>query len=397
MAKFGMKKIVLALAGIGLTGTAFAGLTPDSSFSTPTPIGYGWHISGLADWLQPTTNDLNFATVNTSSNNNDNLSIDGHTHHHTQVSSFNANAISVEPSYHWGYGAEVGYQLPGTMDDINVNWSHLNGSDSDSAFLDLQNDHHHHNTLGDSNVRQVLVLPDGTTGYNAASGESDFTFNEVNAEFGHTEIDGNWMVRPFAGLQYANIENDLDTVGYNQNDDEDNNDHHNTNTDSIDQDGQFHGIGPRFGVDAKYNLGYGFGIAGSVAGDLLVGDADASMESTNTTTTSGQRVNTTNVDVDNYQADEARHTIVPGIEAKTGLVYDWAINSATCLGIEAGYMFAGYYHAAPTTIVSVANDDESNSGITGHYSNDSDGPDFVRNEYSNFTYQGPYVALTLNF
>lgn len=415
MAKFGIKKIVLALAGIGLTGTAFAGLTPDSSFSTPTPIGYGWHVSAEGLWLQPTTNDLNFATVNTYNRNSSVLNTDPSHDDHRSFS--DANSISVEPSYHWGYGFEVGYQLPGTMDDINVNWTHLDGSDSDSAHADVDNTHHHDGpppavgtyppdppTPPDptDSIKQRIVLPDGTRGYDAANGSSYFKFNEVNAEFGHTTIAGNWMVRPFAGISYVDLENNLDTVGFNPEDSND--DHHppvlagdpppdppghTTRTTDVSEDGQFHGIGPRAGVDAKYNLGYGFGITGSVAGEMLVGDSDADMVSTTNTHTGGTE-DPDSASVHLYQADEERHIIVPATEAKAGLVYDWAINSATCLGIEAGYAFAGYYQAAPRTVLDYTKTHKSKDV---DYHNTA----FVRNENSNFVYQGPYVALTLNF
>ncbi len=56
--------------------------------------------------------------------------------------------------------------------------------------------------------------------------------------------------------------------------------------DFVDEDGDFHGIGPRAGVDAKYNLGYGFGIVGEAAGELLVGTSNASLNGTNVTTLS---------------------------------------------------------------------------------------------------------------
>src|ERR1700761_2990194 len=109
MAKFGIKKIVLALAGLGLTGAAFASITPDSAFSNPTPTGYGWHVTAMGDWLQPSTNDLAFASVNT---------LNASTNGTASNSGFGSFGESVEPNYDFGYGFEIGMQIPGTTDDI---------------------------------------------------------------------------------------------------------------------------------------------------------------------------------------------------------------------------------------------------------------------------------------
>jgi hypothetical protein len=363
MAKFGIKKIVIALAGLGLTGAAFASITPNSAFSNPTPTGYGWHATAMGDWLRPNTNNLEFASVNSAS-----ASTSGNNSNFVGT----AYGASVDPNYDFGYGFEVGMQIPGSTDDVTVNWQQLDKDSSDTANIPGPN--------------SVLVLPDFNNVSDAKS-TADFDFDAVNVEFGHTIYNGPWAVRPFAGLQYARIKLDQDTTGLATS----SGTFSTTNVvDSIDEDSDFHGIGGRVGVDGKYNLGYGFGLVGEAAADLLVGSSDSTFSSTNVATTSlnsgsgSSSADTTAITV----SPEEQHTVVPGLEAKAGLSYDQVINPALCLGIEAGYYVADYVHALPKTNAPVDAVSQASQGSSTF---------FARNSNTDFNMEGPYVAVSLNF
>ncbi len=377
MAKFGIKKIVLALAGLGLTGAAFASITPDSAFSNPTPTGYGWHVTAMGDWLQPSTNDLAFASVNT---------INSSTSGTSTNNGFGAFGESVEPDYDFGYGFEIGMQIPGTTDDITVNWQQLNTDNTDRQGVVGSN--------------QTVVLPD-LHDVDAAEGKARLDYDAVNLEFGHTIFDGPWTVRPFAGLQYARITGDMDTTGVGSSANSTEETSSNV-VDFVDEDGDFHGIGPRAGVDAKYNLGYGFGIVGEAAAELLVGTANASLNSSNVSTTSdedGDDVSSKNTIMSVNPEEE--HTVVPGLEAKAGLAYDQVINPSLCFGIEAGYYVADYLHAVPRSNAPADVSFSSSSGAdaTGNnnVNNSVNSSFFANNRNQDFSMQGPYVALSLNF
>lgn len=380
MAKFGIKKIVLALAGLGLTGAAFASLTPDSAFSNPTPTGYGWHISAMGDWLQPETNDLTFASVNTINSNTNGTAVNN---------GFGAYGEGVEPDYDFGYGFELGMQIPGTTDDVTVNWQQLNTDNTDH--------------VGPIGSNQTIVLPD-LNDVDAAEGKARLDYDAVNLEFGHTIYQGPWIVRPFAGVQYARITGDLDTTGTAQASGQFlGQELTGKAVDFVDEDGDFHGIGPRVGVDAKYNLGYGFGIVGEAAGELLVGTANSSLNATNA-------INVYDADGDKLASantvysvnPEEEHTVVPGLEAKAGLAYDTAINPSLCFGIEAGYYVADYLHAVPRSNApeDVSFSSNSGSSVNGNGSSNNSNVSssfFANNRNQDFSMQGPYVAVSLNF
>ena len=293
MAKFGIKKIVLALAGLGLTGTAFAAITPDSAFSNPTPTGYGWHITAMGDWLKPSTDYLEFASVDSATTTS------------TSGSSnfvFSGNGNAVEPNYDFGYGFEIGMQIPGTTDDVTVNWQQLDTHNTNNASIPGRN--------------SVIVLPD-LNDASAASGRATLDYDAVNLEFGHTAFDGcPWTVRPFAGLQYARIKGDSDTTGTGQTT---SGVISTTNVvDFVDEDGEFHGIGSRVGVDGKYNLGYGFGIVGEAAAELLVGTSNATLNSSNVSTTSfgGGGPSISESEGLSINPDE-QHTVVPEFRSES--------------------------------------------------------------------------------
>ncbi len=375
MAKFGIKKIVLALAGLGLTGTAFAAITPDSAFSNPTPTGYGWHITAMGDWLRPSTDNLEFASVDsatsTSTTNGSNFV-------------FSGNGNAVEPNYDFGYGFELGMQIPGTTDDITVNWQQLDTHNTNNASIPGPN--------------STIVLPDLNDGFTAASGKATLDYDAVNLEFGHTAFDGPWTVRPFAGLQYARIKGNMDTTGTGSSTSGVSPSTSTTNVvDFVDEDGTFHGIGPRVGVDGKYNLGYGFGVVGEAAAELLVGTSNATLNSSDVATTGFSSGGSSSVDTEGLSINpDEQHTVVPGFEAKAGLSYDQVINPSLCLGIEAGYYVADYVHALPRTnapaFTSVSSDSDAvttQSQISTNF--------YARNSNTDFNMEGPYVSLSLNF
>lgn len=402
MAKFGIKKIVLALAGLGLTGAAFASLTPDSAFSNPTPTGYGWHISAMGDWLQPNTSNLEFASVNTTSSTT-NGSI-------TTNSGNGSFGEGIEPKYDFGYGFEIGMQIPGTTDDVTVNWQQLDANDS--ANFNLPNQVSHSTTPSTHSSNTTIVLPDLNDVTNAHS-KVDVDYDAVNLEFGHTIFDNQWTVRPFAGLQYARLDVDQDTNGSAH--------YSSTNTatppvttttnviDFVDEDSGFHGIGPRAGVDAKYNLGYGFGVVGEAAGELLVGTLTSSLNSTNVASVSATNNSSGSLTSVQSVNPEEEHIVVPGLEAKAGLAYDQVINPSLCLGIEAGYYVGDYIDATARSngAGEVSSSGSSSDDITGH-GNGNNGTNiaannhntssfFASNRDASYSMSGPYVALSLNF
>ncbi len=112
------------------------------------------------------TNNLEFASVNTfaasSSASSTNVVLD------LMVKQLSLTMISVTV-------LKSVCIIPGTTDDITVNWQQLNTDNTD-----------HTGVVG---ANQVVVTPD-LSDVDAASGKATLDFDAVNLEFGHTIFEG---------------------------------------------------------------------------------------------------------------------------------------------------------------------------------------------------------------
>jgi Legionella pneumophila major outer membrane protein precursor len=141
----------------------------------------------------------------------------------------------------------------------------------------------------------------------------------------------------------------------------------------------FNGVGPRFGIDASYHVGGGFGIVGSLSTSLLAGRIESSFSErievagvftfdTANSTVTGTEFTTAPVVtgitpapspteltfIDPVRPVELlsfRHPnetrIVPNIDAKIGV--DWSYQACNCsrtkVTVEAGYLVSHYFNA----------------------------------------------------
>lgn len=184
-----------------------------------------------------------------------------------------------------------------------------------------------------------------------------------------------------------------------------------TINDYLHQKSDFNGIGPRFGVDASYHLGGGFGVIGNIATSLLIGRThDTSCETVNTAgtvslvgTAAGGSTATIAVDgvpltstlvnsavlafdpatltqVFSFSYDH-ENRVVPNIDAKLGL--DWTYQFCNCsrtkLTIEAGWMVSHYFNAVDR-LTSLA----------------AFGPDLSNRRAADVSFDGPYLNVQVN-
>jgi len=219
---------------------------------------------------------------------------------------------NITPSRKWGF--QVGGMYRYNVDNnVTLDWYHL---------TDSVNGHLPGNALFSGSI----------DGFYAGDLELSTKWDAINLELGH-QI--NWcaseLINLHAGLGYARIKNTITnhpklffngTPYFNSTDDL-----------------TYRGVGPRMGIDYQHMFGNGFGIYIKTAGSLLVGKASQSI--------SGY-INVVNniygvipFGTNNFDSGE-RNILVPELEAKLGLSYDYQFANGSSLGLDLGYMWMTY-------------------------------------------------------
>lgn len=340
------KRILLALAAVGLSVTAFAG-APGNNMVAPTgtpviaPDSTGSWSFGLEALYMESNTNFQYASVNNIDDNGAGY----------------AKNQSVTNEWNWGVEADISYMFPGSSRDVSLSYTHLNQNGSDNVS----------NSAG--NIQAVFrtgpTVLQGTD-YSSAKGDVDQTLNAAGLTFGQLLTVGDRLsLHPFGGLAYA----DIDTTNkayYNYPNPADAT---STLTDTYKNESDFQGVGPRAGIDAMVHLGSGFSIVGTMAGDLLVG----SMDSKYTYTDQDIRALRTGATIKN----DSYTQVVPELDAKLGIDYMYAFNPNTSMNVQLGYQVVNYFNANSTDAL----DSFSLNSV---------------NSTSDFDYNGPYLRLQLN-
>lgn len=427
-----MKKITVGLAALlsGYAANSLAAL-PNGTSSCAVCVpsfcgGFTFGLTGL--YWRPSTPHLDYAlTYPAFDPTGDFLFTNGRYH-------------SVDHDYDWGFKANVGYVFPCSGNDVNLTYTHWDNDDHDSvrdfAFLFPATTGPFFTPTGTFPAPFVTTAPITLSGTLVAgvagtftdeipvgtpfvfffdpadltevSAHSDFENHTWDLDFGQTiNVGCNFRLRWFGGLRYSRLEHTLDVT-------------HDfaavgtvvgptltsvaftvvlgtaagvtavgtvipvfdvaaTLREIVNQKSDFDGIGPRFGFDASYHVGGGFGIVASLATSLLVGEIESTfserIETAGVVTldlaattvdigtvggvvvTPGSTVVTAPVgplavtpvfpvELFNFKhPDETR--VVPNIDAKIGL--DWTYQFCNCsrskVTVEAGYMVSHYFNA----------------------------------------------------
>jgi len=263
-----------------------------------------WDFGGQALYLQPVY-DANLGYVGTTTD------IAGETRY-----------LDRDPNWGWGFKLEGSYHFS-TGNDVNLNWYHLSKS-NDRTFV------------GD--------YTDTTANF-----DLDFKpqWDAVNFEFGqHVDFGEFKKIRFHGGVQFARVKtsHDLGIVSP-------------TTGETLETLGQTHtmnGFGPRTGIDMAYHWGNGFAMYANAATAILVGTSKFSR-------------NDVVVPDSPVLADGSKTAIVPELEAKLGLKYDYALASGD-LTFDIGYMWVNYFNAQHgLDLVDADHVHESNFALDGLY------------------------------
>ena len=314
--------------------------------------GFEFGISAL--YLRPSSSNLDYVGVSREL---------------PEINSFdktNFHQRNISPDYHWGFLLQLGYVFPNTGNDVRINWTRLhdNGDTNSSAV--------HGSAVDSVDVETIfgefLGLDDGDVLH--AKGEATYQFDAVDFDFGQfINIGNSLQTRLFAGLRWARLNNDLSYA------------YHGTafldellvSTHtfhaSAESDSSFNGVGPLFGVSANYEVGYGFGVSGTLDAALLVGNLDLSQSdhSLEVLTSNGS---ITNESVENFN-DGSENVIAPAFDAKLGVNYNYAMSNGMQFMLELGYQVSKYFDVIETGSYDVefhqAPTETSNFGLNGPY------------------------------
>ncbi len=347
-----MKRLLIALAILGLSTSAFA----DSTVLVPSQKG-GLKVGIDALYLRPGNSNLDYAS---------NITFPARF-----IEGYEQNKL-VDPTYDWGFYAQVGYLFPCTGNDLTLGYTYLNANASDASELGTSR-----------NSRPVLsVLPvnqllddEGFPGVDNSIATSNVSFdlNAVDLEGGQRFTTGAFDIRMFAGVRYARVAQKLATDipdGF---------------ADAIEPGGPFYnsqsfssafrGIGPRIGADGRYCLSSGFGLDAHLGASLLVGNISSNYTNEFFITSEEEELLDSAFEVKNCNTNR----LVPNIDAKLGVDYTYAIPGChkSAIVFEAGYQTSNYFNVSDQSPVV-----------------DPSGTSFIsQNSTNNISFDGIYLGV----
>jgi hypothetical protein len=359
-----MKRLSLALAAIGFSGSIFAAL-PAATDPTVVnvPLLDGGFVIGVSGYYlqpSPTHGDLDYASANPNT-----------------TTPFSSSLRSVDPGYDWGWGANIGYIFPQTGNDINLSYFSLSTSDTNSVALPALDQ----NLL----ITPIGIVTDALEAPNIASSKAEYDINQVDLTAGQfINVGCRLRLHPSVGLRWASIDRKLNNfytepvVGTEFVADGDNL--------SANQKSDFDGIGPLTGLDASYYLGMGFGVVAHIDSALLIGSINSSASTTYIEAT-GAIINS--IDNNTFNLDSSNR-LVPVVDAKLGLDYSYLFNNAanSDLTLEVGWQADQYYNAIDKIEAAAVDVDSDGDLISPGQINER--------TTSRLGLSGPYATLTLH-
>ncbi len=244
---------------------------------------------------------------------------------------------------HWGWGfmIEGAYHF-NTGNDLNLNWYHINNSNDVGA------------TTANLDTPALLHVSSYT-------GSIAPQWDAVNLEFGQLAHFGEWKnIRFHGGVEYLHLQTKASVSGVFQPDFP----VVTNNTFAATAESKFNGFGPRIGADYMYNWGNGLSMYAKGATALLVGSQSFDLNRFDSAL--GY----------NISANGSTTNVVPALEAKLGLAYDYAMAQGD-VSIDLGWMWVNYFNGLQAPNVSLG------AGVG------ADGSTVQ----SNYALQGPYVGL----
>jgi hypothetical protein len=269
------------------------------------------------------------------------------------------------PGYKGAYRFHAGYIFPLTANDVSLNFVNFSSTSSQTVTAP---------PLG-----VIWTITNGSFGApleatlfpvaaKQAAASVDFRWRTADLEFGSRVKFYNLMMRFFGGIAHARVVENI-TINY-LNGFANNPNFTPIAEDTITQDNNFSGWGPRLGLSSDLAIDYGFSLVSLVATDLLVGQISSSLTEVSS---SG---NSTALD------PTRRRRLVPSLDAKLGLAYTLRLVSclANCsqFSLEFGYEVNHYFNV------------KDSLRFTDYAST------FIK-QNQDISFNGPYARIQVNF
>lgn len=300
-----------AIAVFVLTsGTVFAGgmgpvCTPEKVTVPCTHAG--WDVGIQALYLQPAYNDGG----------------GGYIGQFVSPTFTSATYVDNEARWGWGFKLDGSYHF-NAGNDVTVSWYHLND-----------------NTKTGEYPTNFAFFNGGFPAANKETYTLSPKWDAVNIEMAQkTDLGQITDIRLHGGVQFARIRSNTSAIGENT-----------AGTSySFGQTSKLSAFGARFGSDLSIALGKGLSAYINGAGALLAGTSKINQSFS------------TNIQNNTFVPSRgSRTTIVPEIDGKLGLNYNYAMAQGT-LTLDAGYMWVNYFNALTTDLL-----DDSDFGLQGPY------------------------------
>ena len=341
------KLIALSVMGVALQAIpqAYAQPSQTKNATSSTEITLG------AVFLQPTGTVLDYAVLGTTE----------------PTLSPRWNVATINPGYTAGFELGGRYHTQNAAHDVQINWTHVATRDSSVT----------HAGSTEIAVPMFQVQTDLTNPSQQAQATAQFNYDIVNLNAGQwVDYGHSTEMRFYAGLSGGQLKETL-TRSYKDN--------AATFMQTSENVSKFTGAGPLFGISGVYNLPFHLDLKGAVSASALIGQ----MQPSTNFSSSSSDLEDIGVST-NYQAISPADStqVVPGLTAQLGLSYAHAFNHGGLVTIDAGYQAATYFNA----IVAY-----NPSAVSSEISLGSLNITALEKSVSNFSMNGPYVKVTMQF
>jgi len=350
-----LKKVTLGLiAALGVSASALAaGPGADvpipaapASINVTSPVQHGsWEIGLEAGYYQPANENFQYAQQ--------------------FVGGDEWKDYDVRPTHQWAGHADVTFRTPGPGGFVQLGATHFSANDSDHESVIS-------NGILNSPFNQLSSFSSKLslgTDYESAKGSVEDKYTDVDLVFGRTfDVGALTRFNMYGGLRYASIDNDTKGTYKNSNGSV------LTGVDVVRLDSDFSGVGLRGGISTEVNLAYGFSFVGNFAGSLLAGNGEQKLTGASVVYGSSGTISATD-SVEIRDSDDTR--VIPELDARVGLHYNYGFNPTTSVGLEIGYQIENYFSVVDKDLVDAALPN------TIHNNND-------------FGFQGPYFRAQVN-
>lgn len=319
----------------------------------------GYELSLSALYLQPHADNLGWGAVTTV----------------LPIPTPNWHIQTIKPNYELGFKLGGRYIIPCSGNDVQLSWSHLHTSASNSVSVDPASQWI--SPFSQTGTPPTFDAITGVAKLKVGRARASFNYDVVNLDGGQFINFGPCMqMRIFSGISGVRIKESINSSfhGLPQ------------PVLTLNNTSSFSGIGPRLGVNNTFGMFRGFNLVCELAGSLLAGHMrPAQYKFTGTS----DALVLVGIDKNHEEISSSRVThIVSALDTKLGINYMFDMPKCSQLTVEFGYAAALYINPLSSY--------ETNTNVialdTGSLSTSS-----VKHTLSNFSVGGLYLTGSWKF